>query len=95
MLCVTQAEEVVPIDFWCLKDYDFLATVLVGDGAGNGNGGRSTSNRFVIWMNQKVIVAVIAGATGISDIGGHWSVTAEFIRFSEKSTFFRNSWFLQ
>ena len=61
-------------DFRCLKGFDFLATVFVRDGSGNGNGRGSISHGCAIWTRQRVLIWVIAGLidgpTGIDDRGG-------------------------
>ena len=81
------SHDVASYDFRCFNCFDFLATVSVRGGVSNKNGGRSISDRSGIGTGLRAT----AGATGLGDRGGLWTVTVEFIEVW-KNLFFQNCW---
>ena len=61
--------------------FDFLATVLVSGGRGNGKK-RSISDESGILEGLLVLAGVITGATGIGDTEGLWAATVGFFELS-------------
>ena len=85
VVCLSQ--KVASIDYRSLKDFDFLATVLIRSGGSNGKGG-STTDGSGMWIGIGVKVGVIAGATGIGDRGGLWAATVGVTEFSKEDISF-------
>ena len=76
-----------------IERFCFLATISVRDRAGNGTGrGFIADEAGICWGS---IAGVTAGATGIGDQGGLWTVTGVCIKFSKKKHFQKWLMFVQ
>ena len=90
---VCLSEDVASVEFRLLKDFDFLAKVLVRVRVGNGKA--SVSAGSGIKLGEWVLAGVLAGATGIGDRGGLRAATVgDIANSADENFFFRIAWSL-